>query len=424
MKTPTKLLLLDSTTHGVVDFLSITTLLILSALARNEPVLSFVIYVLYITVAFLAQPIIGHFFDEDASNEKAPRFARMAGVTTIVLALISATYCIITYTSDVTLSTTDIIGAHYTVIGTTMVIAICNCVFHVFGGRRTYQHAEGKSTPFGLFLAPGGIGYMLAAIIANQHPTWALPFILTIAGIGILCAVFIIKTDVGNNGCKTTVPVAPIHIDKRYIIILSLLILGMVCNGIALYTLGIILDNDREIARLTYDGGPITAIVCLIIIALSKIGGGIITDKAGIKPTLIICWITLGISIVMLIIANNDVIFINPSFIHAAVIWSFTMLAIASAALVIPLRSYFTWRLLNPTPGFAFGLGGFAIGCAALITTLFNPSNTFFGAESMNIALIIITVCQIILLVTIYIAGQKFSLFEEQRTLNATKNKE
>lgn len=414
MKTTTKLLILDSTLHGIIDFLSITTLLNMLLVSQSDAFLTLVVYSVYIVIAFLSQPIVGYLFDIDAYDENAPNFAKIAGTTTIVLSMLVCAIVLFINANANQLTIQTIPGGQYTIISITMVAATCNCTFHVFGGRRTYQHANGKALPFAVFIAPGGIGFGSSALINTIDITSTYIPIITIAIIACVLGIIVIKTDIGNLGDTTTIQAKPITIQPTDIPLIMLLIIGMISNGVAAYAITTAISSDVDITRITEQAGLLIPIITVAAIAALKICGGVIQDKTSICTTLMISFFCVVISATALYLINNILVITHPANLNATLILTFLTISSISTYILIPVRSYFTWTLFNKTPGFAFGIGGFAIGASAIVYTLIqhNLIATPFATQELNIAIMCITVGQAILLSALTANAIRFKLFK------------
>ena len=245
--------------HLLVDGLCAYTVVNKLYLNDNYLVVTLV-FVLYNTLAFCFQPLIGLLID------KYKKEKMFLNISLIVLVLAST------------------INTHWLII--VIFLGLANSIFHVVGGIYVVNYNEEKMTFLGLFVSLGAIGIALGTNLSNKLTLiimLILAFILTII-------INIIKFDQILK--KEKEPLNKKHI--KYICLILIVVLIRAIMGSA--------------CKPLVDTTLIDVISISIGVALGKILGGILSDKFGIKYVTIF---TLMLSLIgYFFFRNNIVIYI------------------------------------------------------------------------------------------------------------------
>ena len=220
--------------HLLVDGLCAYT--VVNKLYLNDDYLVVtLVFVLYNTLAFCFQPLIGLLID------KYKKEKMFLNISLIVLVLAST------------------INTHWLIV--VILLGLANSIFHVVGGIYVVNHNEEKMTFLGLFVSLGAIGIALGTNLSNKLTLiimLILAFILTII-INIIKFDQIVK--------KEKEPLNKKHI--KYICLILIVVLIRAIMGSA--------------CKPLVDTTLIDVISISIGVALGKILGGVLSDKFGIK---------------------------------------------------------------------------------------------------------------------------------------------
>ncbi len=280
--------------------------------------------VLYNTLAFSTQCVVGLLLDIPARKRRLVPFCGMWQVFGMLLVVLGALVPV---------------GLILRVV----VFALGNSLFHVAGGMVTLGKSAGKAAPLGAFVAPGAFGVTLGTLWPNMR-VWAA---ILLAAAAFACAAVYKKngtegldqagstgavTDGSEDSCNTgssgglalpKIPVLPV-------VLLTAAVAVRAIGGSA--------------AEFTWKSGALASLLLTLFVFMGKALGGLASDRAGAGR----------MSSVTIPIAALLTAFLAAS-MPASLIGQLLL------NLSMPVTLWLLYRLMPQDPGLAFGLAASAL---------------------------------------------------------------
>ena len=214
-------------------------------------------------------------------------------------------------------------------------IGLGNSCFHVCGGTVTLEQSRGKASPLGVFVAPGALG----VLIGRSFPP--LGNALAVMLIAMAAAVFFAYRKEGETGGTASVPSAeplrdplPDHRGSAF----PLQAAALLTVAVAVRAIG------GCCAEFPWNTGFVTAAAMTLCVFAGKTAGGFVCDRFGAAKS----------SVISIVPAALLTAFLGVS-MPASLLGQFLL------NLSMPVTLWLLYKLMPDEPGFAFGLAASAL---------------------------------------------------------------
>ena len=245
-----------------------------------------------------------------------------------------------------------------------VVVAIGNGMIHIQGAEMTLRTSDGKIFPSALFVSGGAFGLVIGRILAYEGcPIW----IVLLVHCTMIIPLYLSSKhkDIVEEGELTGFNFADVKKNASIVVFVATFVV------IVRSYMGYVIPVEWN------DNSYLSTILLFYFMGIGKAVGGYLTDKIGIRKTILIS--TLG-SLPFLVIGNS----IMPVSLVGLLMFSMTM-AIALALIVSVMKSY---------PGVAFGFTTVGLFIGVLI-------NAFIYRNELWVKDLIVSVLAIVSCVTL-----------------------
>lgn len=296
---------LNAIAHFLVDW---TCVCALYSGGEKSPALA-VAVVLYNTLAFSTQCVVGLLLDVPARKRRLVPFCGMWQVAGMFLVVLGAL-------------------APAGLIPKVIVFALGNSLFHVAGGMVTLEKSSGKAAPLGVFVAPGAFGVTLGTLWPQMR-TWAA--ILLALAAAACAAVYKRKGAAEDNANSESsgglalpkIPVLPV-------VLLTAAVAVRAIGGSA--------------AEFTWKSGAAEALLLTLFVFLGKSLGGLASDRTGAGR---LSSVTIPVAALLTAFLASSM----PASLIGQLLLNLSM----------PVTLWLLYRLMPQDPGLAFGLAASAL---------------------------------------------------------------
>ena len=323
------ILTLNAIAHLLVDGVCLAALF--GAGADTSQLMTAVM--LYNTLAFTTQCLVGLWTDKTGLSKKAEPFSML---------LVAAGYFL-----------------PAPLLARVAMIGLGNSCFHVCGGTVTLEQSGGKASPLGVFVAPGAIGVLLGISFPRSGNLLAVLLIL------LAIAVFFAYRREGEPGGSSesgperlqTVSLPDYEGDAFPVLPAALLTVAVAVRAIG-----------GSCAEFPWNTGLVTAAAMTLFVFAGKTAGGFVCDRLGAAKS----------GVVSIVPAALLTAFLGAS-MPASLLGQFLL------NLSMPVTLWLLYKLTPEEPGFAFGLAASALWPGTLAGMMIKLSG------SARVALILIS---------------------------------
>ena len=323
------ILILNAIAHLLVDGVCLAALF--GAGADTSQLMTAVM--LYNTLAFTTQCLVGLWTDHTGLSKKAEPFAML---------LVAAGYFL-----------------PVPLLARVAMIGLGNSCFHVCGGTVTLEESAGKASPLGVFVAPGAIGVLLGRSFPQLGRVLAALLILFAAAI-----FFAYRKEGEAKGSSGINPerLQPVSLPDYKGESFPLLAAALLTVAVAVRAIG------GSCAEFPWNTGVATAAAMTFFVFAGKTAGGFLCDRIGAVKS----------SAVSIIPAALLTAFLGAN-MPASLLGQFLL------NLSMPVTLWLLYKLMPKEPGFAFGLAASALWPGTLAGMMIKLSG------SARVALILIS---------------------------------
>lgn len=277
--------------HFLVD--GICSLIIFSSLYNNDYNRCLIVFLIYNSLAFLSQPIIGLMIDK----YNYPRVFLIISVLLIIIGIVTKSNYVVS----------------------SLTLGIGNSFFHISGGKYVTENTANNISALGLFVSTGAIG-----LVVGQYY-----YSITILYIFIILLILISILIIFSYEIKTPSIIVEEKRKKnnQYLCVLLLMIIVII---------------RALVGKVTIINFPINNLFFLLMgiaTCLGKVLGGILSKYLGIIKTMLFSMI---IAFICLIFLNNNMYF--------------TLLGIITFNVSMPITLWYMNKLINKKQGLVFGI--------------------------------------------------------------------
>ena len=261
---------------------------------------------LYNTLAFTTQCLVGLWTDHTGLSRKAEPFAMI---------LVAAGY---------------FLPANLLI--RVVLIGLGNSFFHVCGGSVTLEKSRGKAAPLGVFVAPGALGVIFGRLYPKLGPIFSICL--------IVLAALIFLAYRKDDPQKTLPPAEDLHdpLPDYRGSAFPLLATALLTAAVAVRAIG------GSCAEFPWNTGAVTAIAMTCFVFAGKTAGGFVCDRLGASKS----------SAVSIVPAAILIAFLSAN-MPASLLGQFLL------NLSMPVTLWLLYRLMPGEPGLAFGLAASAL---------------------------------------------------------------
>ena len=298
------ILTLNAIAHLLVDGVCLAALFYYGPGAGDTRFVAAVM--LYNTLAFTTQCLVGLWTDHGQLSRKAEPFAMLAVALGWFLPL------------PLTLRVA--------------VIGLGNSCFHVCGGTVTLEQSRGKASPLGVFVAPGALGVVFGKLYPQLGPVFSVCL--------IVLAALIFVTYRKDSPQKILPPADDLRVplpDYRGSAF-PLLATALLTIAVAVRAIG------GSCAEFPWNTGAVTAIAMTFCVFAGKTAGGFVCDRFGAAKS----------AVISIVPAALLTAFLSAS-MPASLLGQFLL------NLSMPVTLWLLYKLMPDEPGFAFGLAASAL---------------------------------------------------------------
>lgn len=155
-----------------------------------------------------------------------------------------------------------------------LLLGVGNACFHVGGGREAMAYRENACQPVGIFVATGAFGVFGGKWVAGQGMNW-IPTMMVVLGIALLLQLVLCYMTTVKNQIKQSISFQP---EKG-----SWSLLLAVCCILVV----ILRSFAGTIFHFSWSSGWL-ALLMTVGIVLGKAVGGVLADRFGIRPTVLV----------------------------------------------------------------------------------------------------------------------------------------
>ena len=283
--------LLYTIQHFAVD--GLCAFIIFSTLYKNNEDYGFLIFIIYNSLAFVAQPFVGLFADK-INNHK---IILIISVLLLIIGLIFKFNFIISM----------------------ICIGIGNAFFHISGGKYVIEKTDNDIISLGIFVSTGATGLVLGQLF---HSNFVLILFLLLIIIPFIVIILSIDEEIISNNERS------FNNKKEWLIMILIIILVVFIRSFV-----------GKVAPANFEKSTLIIILIGVASTLGKALGGVVSRFIGTKLTMII---SMVLSTILLIFGDK----FNVLYIIGIMFFNFSM----------PITLYYINILLKNKVGFAFGL--------------------------------------------------------------------
>jgi len=221
-------------------------------------------------------------------------------------------------------------------VALSVLIGLGNGMFHVGAGAAVIRGSAGRSSPLGVFVAPGALGVFLGMLWGTGGEPFIVIAPLLLAGCGVLTWML---TSSDEPSCSQAQ--RPLRIPRRSVV---LSITGGVAISLACLIATVVLRSYAGFSfSFSWKTGAVWPVALVLGVVLGKVLGGLLGDRLGLK---VAAAVSLG---------GAALSFLFPAIPMLGV------LAVLLFNMTMPLTLRALANRLPQAPGFAFGTLTFAL---------------------------------------------------------------
>ncbi len=262
---------------------------------------------LYNTLAFSTQCLVGLWTDHTGSSKKAEPFSML------------------------------LVAAGWFLPGPLLVrvvmIGLGNSLFHVCGGTVTLEQSRGRAAPLGVFVAPGALGVLAGRSFPRLGNALAAVLVLLALAVFFAYRGEVGQTDSGAEAASQPCPL-PDYRERAF----PLLAAGALTIAVAVRAIG------GSCAEFPWNTGLSTAAAMTFCVFAGKTAGGFVCDRIGAAKS----------SLVSIVPAALLIAFLGGS-MPASLLGQFLL------NLSMPITLWLLYKLMPGEPGLAFGVAASAL---------------------------------------------------------------